>query len=615
MKLRSRISLKNKLFGFVCMASSLLLAVLILGIFTYSNIDTANSMKDDIHRIIEKALFVQVAEKTYLQFQTPELKSNYENFMEDIGVELKKIKKENHDDEWKTFLTSIDSKLTAYRSLFIKLIEVKNEHKVLKTEMLIPIATSEKLLTDILYDLQDKQGEQQSKGETFGAEDIDMLNMVSDCRTALLRLQNIQLQYLISGDEKLIHEYKTLSAETTHRYVGKLEHYASISENDSFVQTVSTVKNALEKFILSIGVSNQLYEQEKGNTKLIDQNGNAIINEAASLLQKMDTSVSGQKKWTIALVLSLVCAGLVTFWIFSFFIVRSITGPISSVIKGLIDSAQVLDLSSEQIASASQNLANGTSSQAAAIEETSSSLEQVSSMIKQNAQNTDHADTLMEEAKEIVRVTNKSMEQLRFSMEEIARSGEETSKIVKTIDGIAFQTNLLALNAAVEAARAGESGAGFAVVADEVRNLAMRAAEAAKNTAWLIEKTIASVKTGVETTEKNSSAFSQQSGISKKVGELVGEIAVASREQAEGIEQINIAVRRMDTIIQKTAADAEQFSEASLGMMAQAGQLSVYIKELVKVLEGGEETMQEETPPGISQKGKMFMITTAKNGN
>ncbi|MFH0725576.1 MAG: methyl-accepting chemotaxis protein [Pseudomonadota bacterium] len=589
MKSRWRISLKKKLFGFVGMASLLMLAVIGLGVFTYSNIETANFMKDDVHRIIKNALDIRVAEKTYLQFQTPELKENFDKKVNDIIVEIEAQKKEILNKEWQEKLLSIEGKIRAYRTLLEKLIEIQNEQNSLKANMLVPIATSEKLLTDILYDLQDKQGELHSKGETFSSEDIDMLTMITDCRIALLQLQGLQLQYLISGEEKIIQEYKKLSAETMDRYIGKLEHYASISNNSSFVETVATIKNALGKFVQSIAVSNQLYEKEKENTKLINEMGIGIIEEADSLLEKMGHYVVEQKSGTALYVLTLVCAGLMVFWVLSFMLVKSIIKPIGSVIRGLIESSHRVDSSSGQIAIAGENLAERASEQAAAIEETSSSLEQISSIIKQNADNTQQADMLVKEEKAIVGLANQSMEELKISMEGIARSGEEMSKIIKTIDGIAFQTNLLALNAAVEAARAGEAGAGFAVVAEEVRNLAMRAAEAAKNTAELIDKTIRSVQTGAQMTERNVNAFSQQIVISNKVGELIADIAGASMEQFEGIEQINKAVREMDTVIQQNAADAEQSSEASREMTVQARQLTVFVNELVKVLEGREE--------------------------
>jgi methyl-accepting chemotaxis protein len=175
-------------------------------------------------------------------------------------------------------------------------------------------------------------------------------------------------------------------------------------------------------------------------------------------------------------------------------------------------------------------------------------------------------------------------------MEEISKASEETSKIIKTIDEIAFQTNLLALNAAVEAARAGEAGAGFAVVADEVRNLALRAADAAKNTADLIEGTVKKVKDGGELVAKTSEAFTEVAKSSSKVGELVGEIAAASQEQSKGIDQVNVAVNQMDKITQQNAANAEESASASEEMNAQAEQMKGVVQELVAIVGGTAAT-------------------------
>jgi methyl-accepting chemotaxis protein len=172
------------------------------------------------------------------------------------------------------------------------------------------------------------------------------------------------------------------------------------------------------------------------------------------------------------------------------------------------------------------------------------------------------------------------------AVSEISRSSEETSKIIKTIDEISFQTNLLALNAAVEAARAGEAGAGFAVVADEVRNLAMRAAEAAKNTGNLIENTIRAVKKGNELTLATKEAFKNDVEISSKVGKLIDEIAAASQEQAQGIEQINKAVAEMDKVTQQNAANAEESAAAAQQMNAQAEVMKGFVSEL-DILAGG----------------------------
>ena len=208
----------------------------------------------------------------------------------------------------------------------------------------------------------------------------------------------------------------------------------------------------------------------------------------------------------------------------------------------------------------SHNLSEAASAQASSLEETSSSLEEMTSMVKQAAANTTEANNLMTTGQLIIKKANVSMNELTESMKDIAVGSEETQKIVKTIDEIAFQTNLLALNAAVEAARAGEAGSGFAVVASEVRNLAMRAAEAAKNTSTLIEDIVKKIRKGGNLVGVTNESFQEITESSTKVVRLIGEIASASQEQSNGIDQINRAVADMNSLTQQYAAGAEELA-------------------------------------------------------
>jgi methyl-accepting chemotaxis protein len=290
----------------------------------------------------------------------------------------------------------------------------------------------------------------------------------------------------------------------------------------------------------------------------------------------------------LADVLSMVftIGGIVIGAIVAIFITRSITGPIKNIIDGLNVGAKHVFSASEQVSSSSQFLSEGSSKQAASIEETSSSLEQISSMTKQNSENANTADSLMKDTKEVVDHANDSMEHLTRSMAEISASSEDTSRIIKTIDEIAFQTNLLALNAAVEAARAGDAGAGFAVVADEVRSLAMRAAEAARNTAQLLESTVKKVEEGSELVSETNKAFKKVTENTAKGGALVGEIAAASGDQSNGIQQINQAVTEMNGVVQHNAANAEESAAAAEEMSAQAEEMKRIVDQLVFLVEG-----------------------------
>jgi methyl-accepting chemotaxis protein len=290
-------------------------------------------------------------------------------------------------------------------------------------------------------------------------------------------------------------------------------------------------------------------------------------------------------------LMAVLLAGMV-----SFFFSRKIGNRLTRIANTLGEGVQQVAGASGQVSSASQSLAEGVSEQAAAVEETSSSLEEMAAMTRQNADNAGQANTLMEEARQVVGSADASMTRMVASMQEIHQASEETSHIIRTIDEIAFQTNLLALNAAVEAARAGEAGAGFAVVADEVRNLAMRAAEAAGNTSALIEKTTQKVREGTTLVEHTSEEFRRVRESALKVAQLIGEIAAASREQTEGIDQINQAMSDMDKVTQQNAASAEESAGASEELSAQAEEMTALVAGLLVLVNGNADRRKPLTP-------------------
>ncbi|MFB3925134.1 MAG: methyl-accepting chemotaxis protein [Syntrophales bacterium] len=283
-------------------------------------------------------------------------------------------------------------------------------------------------------------------------------------------------------------------------------------------------------------------------------------------------------------------AAIVLGGLIAFFLTRSITRPINRIIEALTEGADQVTCASDQVSSASRALAQGAQQQAASVEETSSSLEEMSSMTKTNADNAGEANSIIKTSLRDMEEANKVMADLIASMEEISSESEKTQAIVKTIDEIAFQTNLLALNAAVEAARAGEAGAGFAVVAEEVRNLAMRAADAARNTTGLIETTVSKIKQGTLLAGKTHEAFEKVTDGAVKIGQLVGDIAAASHEQAQGIEQVNRAVAEVDKVIQQNAAQAEESSAASEQMNAQSRKMKNLVRELISLVRGKKDT-------------------------
>ncbi len=310
--------------------------------------------------------------------------------------------------------------------------------------------------------------------------------------------------------------------------------------------------------------------------------------EAKANIMTDDIMLNAAQKTEMSVII-LVSVAAILGILMAFFISRGIIRILTNITGGLGEGANQVASAAGQVSSSSQSMAEGASQQAASIEETSSSMEEMSSMTKKNAENSTHADGLMKEANGVVKTAHESMIELTRSMEDIAKASEETSKIIKTIDEIAFQTNLLALNAAVEAARAGEAGAGFAVVADEVRNLAMRAANAAKDTSELIESTVKKVEKGSQIVSATNDAFTQVAESSSKVGELVAEISEASGDQSEGIDQVNTAISEMDRVVQQNAANAEESASASEELNAQAEQLRDYVGDLMMMVTGAKE--------------------------
>jgi methyl-accepting chemotaxis protein len=279
-------------------------------------------------------------------------------------------------------------------------------------------------------------------------------------------------------------------------------------------------------------------------------------------------------------------------------IVIGLNRALARVANALTDGSNQVASAAGEVSSASQTLAEGSSEQAASLQETSASLEEMASMTSRNSENAMKADDLAKQAREAADKGAGEMQGMSAAMEAIKVSSDDIAKIIKTIDEIAFQTNILALNAAVEAARAGEAGMGFAVVADEVRNLAQRSAQAAKETAGKIEGAINKTGQGVEISGKVVQALNDIVVKVRQVGELVAEVAGASREQTQGITQINTAVGQMDKVTQSNAASAEESAAAAEELNAQAETMKRSVAELLQLVggQGGVGASQAAAP-------------------
>jgi methyl-accepting chemotaxis protein len=437
----------------------------------------------------------------------------------------------------------------------------------------------------------------QEVGETLGAlrkelvlkERVQKINLINDVidlgNTVRINNFRAQAQRDPEGIHKSMLHFMTIEEKLTQAL--KITHQ---EENIRRIQEIRNAANAYKQTMTDF-VNNWLTLQDLGENRRktglrMIEGARETADAAMTATDRIATgAVNALSAASFVMIIGLAIA-LVVGVLAAFFITRSITRPVNRIIDGLNEGSDQVASASGQVSSASQSMAEGASEQAASIEETSSSMEEMASMTKNNAENAGTADGLMKEANQVVATANDSMDRLTVSMKDISKASEETSKIIKTIDEIAFQTNLLALNAAVEAARAGEAGAGFAVVADEVRNLAMRAAEAAKNTAQLIEGTVKKVNDGSQLVTATNEAFTKVAQSSAKVGDLIAEISAASREQSGGIDQVNVAITEMDKVVQQNAANAEESASAAEEMNAQAEQLREYVNDLVMLVTG-----------------------------
>lgn len=317
-----------------------------------------------------------------------------------------------------------------------------------------------------------------------------------------------------------------------------------------------------------------------------------VMNKDICTKTSDSTMQTARNSWWTSLLVGLLAVALGA--IVSWLMVRALNKEVIRAVSELTEGAEQIASAASQVSASSQSLAQGSSEQAASIEETSASSEEINSMSRKNTDNSRSMATLVGQSQQMFSKANGQLEEMVLSMDEINESSGKISKIIKVIDEIAFQTNILALNAAVEAARAGEAGMGFAVVADEVRSLAQRSAQAAKDTALLIEESIAKSNAGKNKVDQVATAIRGITEDSARIRTLADEVNISSEEQTRGLDQIARAISQMEQVTQTTAANAEESAAAAEELNAQSEALRDIVGRL-HALVGGQQQPETRT--------------------
>ena len=581
-EIMTQITFRTKILSLVGVAILAALGLGLVNLLSLGYVNRVVSHTDATNHLIKGIYQVSIAEQEFVEKMTPGAADQVDKRVDRALAALGQSQGMGVGD-----LAAVRAGLTSYQQTFKEMAKrVLELKKVCGHEKDVATELAAMLRTNIVEPFEKEQTMAAILGEDVSPRKVALLG-TSQVLLKLIERQRLNTStLLLFGD---VNGYQKEEGGLAKEFRINLDNFVGVvpTVNDKTIQALREPFVAKTKDLRQTGSKIlPLYREREDFRQRIEGISSQVISQSETVVshseleaKQAQENAGNYSKGLVLGVIALIAAlGIILY--------RSITRPVKRVVENLSAGSRQLSHTAGEIAATSIQLSEANSAQAASVQDTSSSMEEISAMTHQNSENARQANSLVGETFQVVKEANEAMIILTGAMEGISGASNETGKIIKTIDEIAFQTNLLALNAAVEAARAGEAGAGFAVVANEVRSLAMRATEAAKNTANLIEDTVSRVQEGSELVTKTAAAFSLVENSSVKVKELVAEIAAASQEQAQGVEQINKTIMEIDKMVQQNAANAAESNSTSEQLGAQAEQMQMVVGDLVALVGG-----------------------------
>lgn len=623
-------SLKTRLYGLVVFTIVIILTLVVSGIYYYSNIDRANTTKAEFNRLITILQDARIAEKTYLQFFSKEVKGQFEQLTLDTGKAFDTVSQRSGEQEIVKQLATAKNLLGQYQLVFAEMVKTHGQQDQLKEEMKRPLLRALELLGTIQSELESRQAELQMEGAELNAVENEMLNIIRDCKIGFLQLQGLQFQFLLSGDKELITAFKQLTDNLVKTSIPALAETSVALQNKQFIEHAKEIKGTVQAFLAVVEQSQAVGVKEREAIRQLDGAGKKAIEPVEAMVSLTNTMIASQTRSAMMTIAVIVAIGIAAFLAFASYLVRAITKPLHQVVAGLKDiaegegdltnrlevksqdemgelakwfnvfiekiqavirdvaqnagllqtsSGQLLDIA-RQMSTGADQTSNKASTVATAGEEMSESMNTVAASMGEAAGNVTMVAAAVEEmtstitqiadnaekASKITAGAVSQTEKASVQISELGESAKDIGKVIETITDISEQVNLLALNATIEAARAGEAGKGFAVVANEIKELARQTAAATNE----IKQRVMGIQHSTKGTVAEIEAITK---VVNEVNQIVGAIAGAVDEQSAATKEIASNISQASAGISEVSQNVSQGSVVSSQIAQDIGEV------------------------------------------